>query len=1356
MAFNNDDLKKSFQSLSTRYGGSLLKEKTLLEQKDVTVFIGLGGLGCKTINAIKATTNEKLNNAERRFFLTVDTCESDMDGISAVLPEDLKNPEEAEGKSRGVIEEHEKLPLYSTEYYIKELGVDVDSWINRAVLGETKIDNKGAQGIRQIGRIMLMANGNYERVYARLSEVLGKAKDVADAKNVSIRIYIVAGISGGTGSGTIVDFAYMVKRAVSGFEEKYKNLEAIIFTPDVQYNEKGIGSDKQKGLRANFYAAMKEIDFFFNNKAKRTFYQCPYTNDEPVYHEDIFDFCTIVSRRAEGVDVSYTASGVIQRVADALAFEISGMCTDQANGGQQSFVANQSNIHNNFSHWWPDNTKGKGVNLPDWAPPRYSSFAYSSFYVPRDELVVYCADLLMEKLADHWKQRDITEEELQNIFRENHIGSNKAFAGKLFGIVNGSDLFEVENAELPTDGWGPAKVKNCASYLNRMREIAMQEGSSQRVKKLIKRARNSQNNVFVDPIISLVDKAFLSEEKGPVYAINLLSAGISREYTGKSGILAWIKKLLSEQAGDASTWALELEQEHANLSVKAEAMDGQISVDAGELASFTDSCRSYGEKLLKCKILEVAREYLEEIYNKLNDKNERVFSIYTYAFEYLVDTIKKDAEYVADTNRHREGQTTIFTFDVTDFKDDEESSKRFKTFFESYVDTKNIDEQSKTFVNTIFGQLKNMFDPAVPTEETQTVQPEAVIEVIRNFFKTSFTEFTDEVVEQFCVVAYSDVEATAEEITKAWKDKSKKDFALQQAATAITGKIVSRRNIMLTCGDISKPLKNFSAFSLIGALENTPGIKGKIQGAATLQADWSEFIGFQRIYGFPIALLDDIELFKEEYDKQAVGMHLDEMFGPDEEFGDWRYSFPELYSYKVARLLGKYTEGGTDCTERDRNQMTELFELAEKAKRLGILIAKNSDGTLANDLQNPGVYYELVSSLVKPIEDFAGARQSIYDNIRIAARSFISENRSLDFFSVITAAGYKPAEGENIQWTFARPEYNVMQNQTDFGDTVDFGNFIVLLRSNPYWGAHLKNGVETFGKLHEIYRTVLSEFEAASLYKDRVVEFMRAIRVGRVVPFVDNGIFSGYKIKVSEKKEDEFVFTNAGLDVLDKAFLIYHCFTEAYMTLDAEKVLSMTTLVNREFDMRVDYTNEARENVDYFIKEVEKVLNDEEYLAHYDAKTLKKKFEEKLKYSKFNYSLPNPSNNRENIDAIIKNLKEFFVEVRDYLTENRVDSAVGVVQEEKIAVKPVPSGTANSWVCSYCGTSNTGKFCQNCGNPAPTGSWVCSRCGASNTGKFCQECGNPRTDKTGCPKCGWVPESGTNVKFCQECGTKMG
>ena len=38
---------------------------------------------------------------------------------------------------------------------------------------------------------------------------------------------------------------------------------------------------------------------------------------------------------------------------------------------------------------------------------------------------------------------------------------------------------------------------------------------------------------------------------------------------------------------------------------------------------------------------------------------------------------------------------------------------------------------------------------------------------------------------------------------------------------------------------------------------------------------------------------------------------------------------------------------------------------------------------------------------------------------------------------------------------------------------------------------------------------------------------------------------------------------------------------------------------------------------------------------------------------------------------------------------------------------------------------NTGKFCTECGKPAPAAPWTCS-CGAVNTGKFCAECGKPK------------------------------
>lgn len=73
---------------------------------------------------------------------------------------------------------------------------------------------------------------------------------------------------------------------------------------------------------------------------------------------------------------------------------------------------------------------------------------------------------------------------------------------------------------------------------------------------------------------------------------------------------------------------------------------------------------------------------------------------------------------------------------------------------------------------------------------------------------------------------------------------------------------------------------------------------------------------------------------------------------------------------------------------------------------------------------------------------------------------------------------------------------------------------------------------------------------------------------------------------------------------------------------------------------------------------------------------------------------------------------------------------------------------ANSWICE-CGASNTGKFCSECGKPAPApvNSWTCE-CGTVNTGKFCSECGKPA------PAAEWTCECGTvnKGKFCSNCG----
>lgn len=65
------------------------------------------------------------------------------------------------------------------------------------------------------------------------------------------------------------------------------------------------------------------------------------------------------------------------------------------------------------------------------------------------------------------------------------------------------------------------------------------------------------------------------------------------------------------------------------------------------------------------------------------------------------------------------------------------------------------------------------------------------------------------------------------------------------------------------------------------------------------------------------------------------------------------------------------------------------------------------------------------------------------------------------------------------------------------------------------------------------------------------------------------------------------------------------------------------------------------------------------------------------------------------------------------------------VQQPQGAPQPAAgSASAGTWTCS-CGQTNSGKFCSNCGKPAPAAEWTCA-CGQVNSGKFCSNCGKPR------------------------------
>ena len=70
---------------------------------------------------------------------------------------------------------------------------------------------------------------------------------------------------------------------------------------------------------------------------------------------------------------------------------------------------------------------------------------------------------------------------------------------------------------------------------------------------------------------------------------------------------------------------------------------------------------------------------------------------------------------------------------------------------------------------------------------------------------------------------------------------------------------------------------------------------------------------------------------------------------------------------------------------------------------------------------------------------------------------------------------------------------------------------------------------------------------------------------------------------------------------------------------------------------------------------------------------------------------------------------------------NQMNMGMGQMNQPNMNVQPQQTA---GWTCS-CGQVNSGKFCSNCGNPAPAADWTCY-CGQVNSGNFCSNCGKPR------------------------------
>ena len=357
-----------------------------------TLVVGLGGSGVYTARRLKRLIHERYNTGGLIRFLYVDTDQGQFQHeplLADVEPDEtvqlaIAHPEQ-------IVDEWRRKP--ELHPYLEFLNGDVNVGLLR--------NADGAAGIRPIGRFGFHAS--FDSVYPRLQQAVQQIMQVEEQVRALMatvrysvevvssqpRVYIIASLCGGTGSGIYFDTA-LVLREILLKQNLDGELVGIFYLPSVFQNEAGISRSMREVIEANAYAALMELEHFCNsNNLHRENWEVKYRMIPPIaLKEPLVDEAYVV----ESANAAGRALGskyeVFEMVARSVLMDIGSPLGARARSAKRNSLAVID-----------------AVRCPETGEPRLlSSLAVASLAVPIRELTEYCClrialDRLQEKFS---------------------------------------------------------------------------------------------------------------------------------------------------------------------------------------------------------------------------------------------------------------------------------------------------------------------------------------------------------------------------------------------------------------------------------------------------------------------------------------------------------------------------------------------------------------------------------------------------------------------------------------------------------------------------------------------------------------------------------------------------------------------------------------------------------------------------------------------------------------------------------------------------------------------------------------------------------------------------------------------
>lgn len=395
-------LEKSMKGVQyDNLGGGLFQpEKRNVKEGNRYLLVSLGGTGADVLEYAQKLLMRNLNltkdNVDQYVrFLAVDTDKTTADRFP---PSDFY-----------------MLPGEDARHLISNNDASIQEWINPNLVELIKstpgfLNGDGASAIRQIGRLLLSPPDTVNTLKTAISR---RVDSLTQGNMDQLKIFVIAGIAGGTGSGTVVDATYLIhdvmqtKAAASHYE-----VNGIILLPPTGKATGGV--DVFSGNK-NGYAALKEIDYFMHLVDRDGVYERSVGHERMTLRENIYNTCYLMDGQLTGMAVGNHHERAVATAARWL-LDIMTSSLNLPNGFVRSIDSNLVDA--------PGKAMLTVQNHPNSLCPRESTYSYAAIgnhqtIVPLDLVKTYVAKKLLDRMYGVFNQvRNVNEAAVEDFLKK--------------------------------------------------------------------------------------------------------------------------------------------------------------------------------------------------------------------------------------------------------------------------------------------------------------------------------------------------------------------------------------------------------------------------------------------------------------------------------------------------------------------------------------------------------------------------------------------------------------------------------------------------------------------------------------------------------------------------------------------------------------------------------------------------------------------------------------------------------------------------------------------------------------------------------------------------------------------------